>query len=166
MVFQSDPFTVPHDTAVWFAAEDELIGSCDFNRYWMVNVNGLEVANELGVEVIACAGTTVGTLDGVLRYLDLMPIESDAHPYGVSTFGDQASHNYILYKVKPDYIALDRNDRIVQTLSHTPSARLALRDGEMLVDGAAAPMIHQWDRHPELVQFIGERYRLAQALVG
>ncbi len=166
VVFQLDPFAVPRDTDVWFAAEDELIGNCGFNRYWMVNVYGLEVANELGGEVIACAGTTIGTLDGVLRYLDLMRIEADAHPYGVGTFGDQASHNYILYKVKRDYIALDRNDRVVQTLNHTSRARLTSCNGEILIDGVAAPLIHQWDRHPELVQFIGERYRLAQALVG
>lgn len=163
LIFQSDPFAVPRDAEVWFAAEDERIGKCDFNRYWMAMVYGGETADELAEETIACAGTTIGTCNGVLRYLDLICHEADARPDRVTLFADQASHNYIFYKLKPDFIGLDRHDRVVHTLNHTSHDRIAVRGDEVWVDGAVSPVVHQWDRHPDLVGFIGRRYRLPAA---
>ncbi len=166
VIFQSDPFLAPRDHEVSFAAEDEVISKCNFNRYWMAHVYGVETAYLLGEETIACAGTTIGTYKGVLKYLQLMCSEATAHPDAVRTFGDQASHNYILYQLQPPFIALDRYDRIVQTLSHTSAARITIRSDQVWVDGATAPMVHQWDRHPNLVAYIGSRYRVAEAGAG
>ena len=163
VIFQSDPFTVRRDREVWFAAEDERIGGCNFNLFWMANVYGLEMAHDLGQETISCAGTTIGTCEGMLKYLELLCAEADSRPDATTTCGDQASHNYIFYRLRPEFIGLDRGGRIVQTLSHTLDARIAIGGDGVAVDGAVAPVLHQWDRHPKLIDYINGRYRLTDA---
>ena len=164
VVFQRDPFDVRRDHPVVFAAEDNVLGDCPYNRWWLTRIYGEDTARELGGLAISCAGTTMGTTDGILGYLDLMCGEIDAHSDMVEENGDQGFHNYILYRLKPQFIHLDRADRFVKTLGYTDPDRIGIGANGVLVGGLpAAPVLHQWDRHEVSRDYVQGRYRLAES---
>ena len=166
VVFQSDPFAEPLGADVSFAAEDYKIGPCPWNSNWLRLAYGDEVLAELADCQISCSGTTIGTADGIVRYLRTIRQEIETRPCARTTFGiDQGIHNYIVWKIRPTYGQLDPANRIVKTLYYTPTERVQVTDGRITVDGRAAPIVHQYDTHPDLLGHVAgaASYRLSSA---
>ena len=160
VIFQANPFRVRRDAAVSFAAEDQIIIKCFFNNCWMTNVYGEATRDAFGQETISCAGTTIGICEDIQKYLELMCLELEQHPEPIVNFGDQACHNYIYYQLRPDFIALDRAGRIVQTLGYTLDGRVSIGEDGVRVDDVAPPIVHQWDRNPTSATYVNARYSL------
>ena len=155
VVFQGDPFAEPLHTEVSFAAEDDTIGPCPWNSSWLRMAYGEAVLEELADRQISCSGTTIGEADGIVRYLRTMRTEIETRPYDRTTFGvDQGIHNYIVWKLRPAYGRLDIVNSVVKTLYYTSKDRVQVTDGRITVDGRAAPVIHKYDSHPDLLAHV------------
>lgn len=165
VVFQGDPFAEPLHAEVSFAAEDDKIGSCPHNSTWLRMLYGDAVLAELADCQISCSGTTIGEAGGIVRYVKTMREEIETRPVDSRGFGfDQGIHNYIVWKLRPPYGRLDPANRIVKTLHYTPKHRLQVTEGQITFEGRAAPIVHQFDRHPDLVAHIASAapFRLAK----
>ena len=154
VIFQSDPFALLNGQAVNFAVEAVTLGQETLNASWMRERYGAAVHDEIRAHRVVCAGTTLGTTDGMRRYLAAMCTEIGAPGYDRRVNYDQASHNYIAWKLRPEWCVVDRDDRIVATVGCTSGERIAIDKDRVLVDGYAAPVVHQWDRHAKIADFV------------
>jgi len=154
VVFQADPFAIPLPAPVVFAAED-LPNNAVISAYdWIVERYGHEIADAIATDPIICAGTTIGSADGMMNYIDAIWSEIASDSYDHRRTFDQISHNYIASYLKPDWGHIDLTDAIIATIGVTKPDRIAIADGRITVDGKAPPVVHQWDRKPNLVAFI------------
>lgn len=163
VVFQADPFAQPLDGIV-FAAEDKAIIECPFNQSWIREVYGEEELAEIANRQISCAGTTIGTSGAVAHYTGLMRSAIEIGEFKKTKSLDQGIHNGIVWAVRPPGARFDRDGLLMRTLGHTAPERISVGDGLIGVDGHAAPIIHQFDRHPALAAFVAQdaRFRLEE----
>lgn len=161
VAFQGDLFSAPRVNAVTCAAEDQTIGQCGWNSGWLREAYGNDVVQALADRTISCSGTTIGTMSGIRAYVDLIIEQAEAHPEAARITGiDQGFHNYVLWFQTPEFMALDEKDRIINTLGYTPRALIAVTDDLVSVGGVVSPVVHQWDRHPDLAAQLAEIYRM------
>ncbi len=162
VIFQGNPFEVEFRSPVCFALEDQIIGNCPSNSLWIRDVYGESVLAELKTTRISCAGTTLGDAEPMLAYLRSMWTEISTRNYTQWQVYDQGMHNYIVWMQRPEYGSVDPADRIFQTVGYTESGRIQISNDFILVDSYKAPVIHQWDRHTQLVDLIthSERFRI------
>ncbi len=154
VIFQADPFAATREKDVSFAVEDGIISSSPYNYSWIKDVYGIELADEIGANPISCAGTTIGSISGMKRYIGDMVRELIDQTYDRSINYDQGIHNFIVWKQKPKYGAVDLPRRNLFTVGLTPEKRISIVDNKIFVDGVVAPVVHQWDRHKILSNFV------------
>jgi hypothetical protein len=70
--FQSNPFDFQYKGKINFFLEDKKIKDCPINSKWIIRTYGKKVFNEIGEEIIFCAGTVMGTHEKIVEYLDLV----------------------------------------------------------------------------------------------
>lgn len=163
VIFQGDPFVPTLPASVVCAAEDKTIGACQINTNWITTVFGPAMLDELSGRVIACAGTTLGTSAKMRDYLDLMcrsvaALVANGHRDWPG--GDQPIHNVLLWKHQPPFMTLDVNNQFFATLGHTPANEISVRQGRIFVRDRMAPIVHQYDRHPQTWPVLSEaRFR-------
>lgn len=158
--FQAPPFAFPHDVdSLSHAVEDRTIGPCQVNGDWIVDAFDQATLDRLAPLEVTCSGTTIGSERCIRDYLTRMVEFVVANP--VPTQGvDQGIHNVIIH------------DRLVSPLnpcSNQDGPFLSLDGGRawsmsgsgevLLGNGAVAPIVHQYDRHPELEALVQRRYR-------
>ena len=96
--------------------------------------------DEMSGKPIVCAGVTIGPVELVRRYLEVMADFLLRLPHQAVGL-DQAVHNYVLHKGSSAGARLIPNGAgIVSTLGVVPEARV-----NELVSSA---VLHQYDRHP------------------
>lgn len=162
VIFQSDPFIVPHERGVSFAAEDQLIrGDQNWNAPWVRDIYGDDVLDQIGDNIVSCSGTTIGSLEAISQYLDLMCTEMTQRKVDLRFNCDQGIHNYIVWKLRPDFGKVDFEDRIVNTLYWTNLARVSVENEQVYVDGVAPPVIHQYDRFENIVNLVASSPRFS-----
>ena len=155
VIFQSNPFEIHTTAPVSFAAEDARIHQDQaWNSRWLCELYGEAVLNEVADNWISCAGTTLGTVEGIVHYLDVMCHELVSREFDRSAIYDQGIHNYIVWKLRPAWGALDEDDRIVSTVIATARDRIDVRGDGIWIDQRRSPIIHQWDRQPAMVEYI------------
>lgn len=166
VLFQDDPFLIPRAGEVSFAAEDVLIGANDLNAMWVRAVAGDSVLREIGHCPVSCAGTTIGSTAGIQAYLAQMCGLFDQMGFDRSRNFDQGVHNVLVSKIRPEWGVLDTEDRIVGTVGCTSADRVAIVEGVILVDGRRPAVVHQWDRHRDMVKLTetDPRFRVHPAL--
>ncbi|WP_046243185.1 hypothetical protein [Hymenobacter terrenus] len=159
VVFQKDPFDFPITDALHVAMEsrEKIIGQCHYNSTWMRNGYGQPKLDELGDKIVSCAGTTLGPIAHIKRYLHTLLTDiitlNDAYDCA-----DQAVHNKLLYAgaIQP-VRQLFNDDTPILTVGHEFAFQ---HDAEgYLLDGRnrRANIIHQYDRHPNLLKIIDDQ---------
>eukprot|EP01037_Dinobryon_pediforme_P002662 gene2662-2701_t len=157
--FQADPFNTYFNHEVCFSLEDTLISSDSVNTNWLRDIYGDELAAEIMHNPVSCSGTTIGSIDAMIRYVHEMCIQIGETEYDYRFPNDQGMHNYIAWKLRPGYVTLDWKDVVVQTVGCTGQNSIWIEHGMALVDGRFAPVIHQWDRHPRLLDHVATEPR-------
>jgi len=157
LIFQSDPFEKPLPADIVFAQERCTLGDSAVNQRWVEEIYGQAIAHHLRDCPVSCSGTTFGTVPGMLRYLTAMTTELASLAGRDVLMGrgiDQGIHNFLI-RMRPMLNAwCDPTDSIVATMYYVPETAVQLTPGGVLVDGRAVPVVHQWDRHPRLIEFI------------
>ena len=149
VVFQDDPFnfvlTAPLNC---FYEEDRRIYDCSYTSDWLKRSFGEKALSEIGHLRLSCAGTTIGTKEGIINYLEWMMdyiLQSNYQRFGV----DQAAHNLILHRnMIPDVKFYDNYQGPVLTMNYIDSEKLRFsQDGFLLnEDASVISVLHQYDR--------------------
>jgi len=160
VVFQADPFALLGEAEVVFASEHAPIRDCPVNRAWLNHAYGAGLLENIQGQEISCAGTTIGTTGGILRYLASMVYEmtnSTMLDFNV----DQAIHNYIVHMRPFKGAALDSMGRIFATMDKMEPENITFDGPAVLIDGYKTPVVHQWDRRAQLAHHVRTHFRLA-----
>jgi hypothetical protein len=153
VIFQSDPFGQVGDAEIVYACERTLIRDCPMNADWVRQAYGDAVYKNVGDYYASCAGTTLGTIDGILGYLSAMTDEMSVSR-ALDKNVDQGIHNYVVHMRPLRGAFLDIYDRSVATLHYMPPDRLAVTGFGIEVDGRVVPVVHQWDRNPSVSEYV------------
>lgn len=156
VIFQDDPFKHQTTVSLEFFLENRTIGSDYCNgEWWIGNTYGLNVLNDIRNNIISCAGTTIGTYDGMMHYLssliqEIYRMESILGKHNNPPIVDQACHNYLIYNNKfVDSIRFYTKSGPVATLSFNVGEydiKFDNEDNMLNDDGSIVAIVHQWDR--------------------
>ncbi|HXP97693.1 MAG TPA: hypothetical protein VN809_13335 [Telmatospirillum sp.] len=168
VVFQADPFASAHrvDIAAFNEEETMTIGRCPFNGRWVREGYGAAVFREMAARPISNVGTVMGSGLGIMRYLLLLQAEAFrvAAPARNRLGVDQVAHNRLLVL---NSISSFANGDHIWTLGYVPPEKVVLTPDHKIADvhGRVCPIVHQYDRHPQLKAFVaalyGERHKTA-----
>lgn len=141
------------------------IRDCPYNRKWLESCWGSEWLQKVWNSGIICSGTIMGTSKGFLMLSELMSTElAKSQRKGSSCKArDQGHLNYL-------YLSGQLNDHnvfvekqgtgIMNTVGYIPAQNLHTHmNGDHFFinfDGSKSAVVHQYDRHPEFVQFVTE----------
>lgn len=155
VIFQDDPFKHEKEAELEFFCESEVIKNDECNGpWWMGGTYGQDVLNALGDKLIVCAGTTIGTRNGMLSYLDKLIEELDkmiayngAERQKTRPVVDQVCHNYLIYTGKFDNYVLYRTGYgPIATMSFEKEYHFNPQQELYNKDLSVPAVVHQWDR--------------------
>lgn len=151
VLFQGDPFVHLNEGDLILAAEDLKFESEAWNKSWLVDMYGHYIAQHLFEMIISCSGTTIGSTDAIIKYLVEMNREiMRNYNWNMLSGFDQGVHNYLRWRKKIPEHVFDVENRVFATVAMTRDFAISFDQGEIRKGGLKAPVVHQWDRHPEL----------------
>jgi hypothetical protein len=160
VAFQADPFVGLDPDKLTVAAEEPhiIFGDDLTNTMWMTQCYGKEVARIFKGKAVLCSGTTLGGIETIREYLALMRVELERHRGPV--FGrDQAAHNIVVSNMRQASIVRNRQGLIL-TMGRMSGYR---RNDDWTVlndDGSIPAVVHQYDRHPALLEAWSKKFAL------
>lgn len=154
------------------------------NFRWLVNIYGLKKSNSLRERPVLCSGTTMGTKSGMIYYTRAMlyeayeclkrnPNKFDGKRGHVCSGGaDQGFHNYLFWNFQLNAsVALSNAAGPVYTIGIFRGKPIRSLNFDRNLDGDiisppergpqyVVPVIHQWDRHDDLLKHVFNRFGL------
>lgn len=135
-------------------------GTEEFNNYIIKSFYGDEVIEELYGHQVICSGTTLGDVNSIIEYLisymeqlDIISLINSWEKLNGNLFGfDQAIHIYLMYKILNP--VKNENGVGVGTLKLIDPNKVKVKDGKVFVSEKFPSVIHQWDRHQEIVDLL------------
>lgn len=161
--FQDDPFGEP-PRELTCGEEPVLIGHCGFNAHWLEEAYSKQWAERLRSAPALCSGVVVGNAAAVSAYVAAMAAEIRRHRArllgGIGL--DQGLHNKLLQGDRALPFTVARNGgALLATLHHSDLSEFRFDPANGLCrrepDGPVA-IVHQYDRHPRLRDWVGDRY--------
>ncbi len=159
--FQRDPFDFEQGDGLYCALEGKTkkLKDCRFNGPWLEFIYGKQALDEIGNEIISCAGTTWGTTDAILDYLSKMLKEIEKLPDAHKAI-DQAIHNYMIWKnILPAVKFLNNDDGVILTLSYEHDYTIDSDNKVRASNGRVANVLHQFDRMADLKPLSDKLYQ-------
>ncbi|MDE2001610.1 MAG: hypothetical protein KGI60_03560 [Patescibacteria group bacterium] len=148
VIFQKDPFDFSvHPLCCFIEHEGSEIQDSPVNAEWIRTGFGPEEFEHLRHKPIICSGITIGSTQGILRYLEIFLdtiVNKDvpAHLRGM----DQGIHNYLIHEGKVESSLYKNNEGPVFTLGLEDDVRL--KGGYIHnANGGIPNVVHQYDRH-------------------
>lgn len=164
VIFQAVPFP-------WFLPTDKLSVAVESRRKaiwddvcntrWILTKFGAHIFHDLRGYPSICSGTTIAPVDIMLSYLNKM-ISCTFLQGGYFQLIDQGVHNYLLYTNKVGPAAfMDNSAGVFLTLGLEEAEQILINpQGKITTRGnTAAAIVHQYDRHKDLVEFVNHTYR-------
>ncbi|WP_266159494.1 hypothetical protein [Dyella silvatica] len=157
VVFQADPFAqLETGLSVGMETDRLTIGTEHFDRDWILDAYGEAMLQRLADKQISCSGVTLGDLASVRGYIGKMLQEILRQPFSKmkTRIYDQAFHNKMLHcgELADAHLCQPCCSRIATVGCMQPSDFVLSSQGRLLNQGGqVAPIVHQYDRHPELV---------------
>ncbi len=155
--FQDDPFSGLQSELMVFEEDSSLrlADEKEFNAPWIEQLFGPAALAQLGRFPILCSGTILGTAAALLRYLaefeKLLVRAKSIAPAG----SDQGVHNYLCRLLIDASVQISKNNFgpvLTMRPTLTGGVDFALSSSGQVLDsnGKVIPVLHQYDRHPEL----------------
>lgn len=162
VAFQGDIFEMnfPDNLCVFMEDPDWNLSE-RFNRQILINNYGVSIANQLSEKRIICSGTTLGTAEQIINYIVTLMnergIDKMVQVGGIPD--EQAPHNYILHNdLIPNHKVENGHGVATLCLVHPNEIELSKNELISVYGYSGTPIIHQWDRHPNLVEFLYKKY--------
>lgn len=153
VVFQADPFAGLKDEVLNFYEQDESIEHNFYTSYWIKHAFGKKALAAVKDKKSICSGTTIGSIDRMLDYLEKMIIVQAQITGGLTGLGgfDQGVHNYMIYNnYFPDCSVIENPTQEVVTLEDLNTVTLN-GDNELVnQNNKVIPVVHLYDRYPDL----------------
>ncbi len=154
--FQRDPFSdnLGPGLHCFLEARTQIVETCRSNSKMVRTAFGPEVLAELAKAPVSCAGATLGDLQSVLAYEKTM-IELLCTIQEMTQSNDQGVHNYLIQKqLVPGIQVHDNYSSSVFTAGCEPTSAIRLNERDEIIreDGTPYPILHQHDRHPEILK--------------
>lgn len=156
VIFQKDPSIALPSKGLHVFEEDKsmTLGSCPYNSEWLRLGYGGNILRNLGHFPISCVGTTCGDLLSVHHYLDNLRREIERIQPKTHKPQDQAAHNYLIRK-KLKATVWDNEEGEAYTVGYIPRGSVKMVDDKIVNRVGKVPtVIHQWDRHKNLKNFV------------
>ncbi|WP_409019086.1 hypothetical protein [Brevundimonas vesicularis] len=154
VVFQGNPFGSQPASLDVFSEGDTPLRGHDFNMKYLRAIAGDSLAQALGEKACICVGTVMGERESLIRFCRLILLLGAIPRSAIGgAFGaDQATANLAVHLGLIE-AEIHPNFRRVATLGLTPPGRCHF-DGAFIrnPDGSASPIVHQHDRHPDLLR--------------
>jgi hypothetical protein len=156
--FQGDPFAWDWTPGVHYFLEESKnrIGTCRLHRLWLDCQFGPAIAERHAGEVVSCSGTTFGDTAAIRDYLARMvDAMLQARNLAKISGGDQGLHNYLRLEGKLPRLTVHANRSgpvLTMGVMQAGDYRLSPAGQVLNTDGTAPPVLHQYDRIPELKQ--------------
>tara|TARA_X000000368_G_scaffold380117_1_gene335690 strand:+ start:2207 stop:7276 length:5070 start_codon:yes stop_codon:yes gene_type:complete len=160
--FQDNPFKsipVAYDLILSEEFHTVSISKCPYNSKWIQSCWGDSVLSEIGFNVPICSGTILGNSKGfqTLKESMLTEMQTTSKTTGCEA-RDQGHLNYLYYtqKIKVNILVQPRGKGIVNTIGYitprnTISQYLNVNGNVVNDNGIISPVVHQYDRFPEVV---------------
>jgi hypothetical protein len=168
VIFQGDPFAQPAAAPLEFFLEHRTARiSADYgNSAWVRNTCGEAAFAQIADRRISCSGVTYGTTDGMLAYLARMTDLLTAATDRIAGFDghDQGAHNWLVWsQALPEAVLHENNHGPVLTMHGAQLEEFHVNDRDQFVgdDGAVIPVLHQYDRHPDVAKRLLRQLNLA-----
>lgn len=160
VVFQAPPFEPAPQRLQVFVEADQPLGRHGFNMKYLTALAGVEVARQLADAPCLCVGTVMGPREAMMRFcrLVLTLAATPRSEIGGAFGADQAACNLAAHLGLIDVDIVPNYGRVA-TVGLTPADRLGLVDSRIVnPDGTRSPIVHQYDRHPVLLQAVHARW--------
>jgi len=160
--FQADPFSWNPGPGLHLFLEDAEIRASPGNVRWITSHFGPAAAEAMKGKFISCAGTVFGDRAGIMHYLSSMVTLTMGARSLREAAGDQGIHNYFLYQQPgPQTTVHDNRSGPVLTMGLTKPEALHFNAQGCLMngEGRVAPVLHQYDRVPEVEKTLLARLR-------
>lgn len=162
VVFQSDPFALPvRGVEVFTEDETHLLGQNRFHAKYLRALVGDAVAEGLAGHPCLCAGTIVGPAAEMARLCRLIltlcaiPRSRVGGGFGV----DQAALELAVHRRLIPAEIQPNHGRVATIGANAEGIGVGIADGLIVnPDGSASAIVHQYDRHPELMALVRERW--------
>jgi hypothetical protein len=157
VVIQQDPFELLSDKLV-SGLEPEIIRNETYTSAWIETAYGQDILSELLDKPVICAGVTLGPTQEVKKYLTEMCNEMWRQlprilfqDYGY----DQAAHIYLSAENQIQLELTNNHQGLITTAGLEPLDQMNIDFAKELVKvGDRYPaIIHQYDRHPDMLSF-------------
>ena len=166
VVIQSCPFDqLREPNRAISGQEDKIFQDCPVNTLWMKEAYGDSSPEycEMMNRPIICSGVTIASRKEMMLYLSHMCGESITVMLNKGTSRlnilDQAIHNKIYRLDDYNYLYTCNYDGIISTLGYVDSRKIKITAGGMISVNENIPcVIHQYDRHQNLTEFVLENY--------
>jgi len=175
VLIQGDPWERCQDRLVT-GLEDKTYEGCPINQSWIRGLYGPGMVEKLLDFPVVCSGVSLGTFDQVHDYLGQLTREMWLHlptlarghfarkppDDSQSWVFDQASHNVLLRLRKTLLFEATRpREGWIATLHHLPpkEIRWVPEIPAIEVAGRIPPVVHQYDRLPEIRRAVQTEYR-------
>lgn len=156
IIFQDNPFNHKTTTSLEFFMENVTYENSDCNgNWWIRGIYGEEVYQRMRNKYVVCAGTTLGTRDGMLFYLEsiineinrMIQLRGGNNMSQHNPVVDQPCHGYLIHNDHfSDYRAYISGNGPVATMNDH-NHMLFDKDGNLLNwDASLIAVVHQWDR--------------------
>ncbi len=163
VVFQADPFcAVPNNRISLFSEPGPRIRDSGSTAKWIQRSYGDAVLSSMNESPVLCAGAVMGTQQGMIDLIDgLTYTMSLAKSFWSLRFGlDQAALNYLVhgdlqgFRTSQDVGVFGERNGCIANLALAGSKFATRASLGQVVDasGTTIPTLHQYDRHPGLLQ--------------
>ena len=161
VIFQGDIFdTVPQPGLHVFREDHRYtLGSQPLNASWITANYGAQGLQQIGHQPILCSGTTLGDHDSIVNYMTCLLQERS--PAQFAALGgredDQAPHNWIVHQGRVSATQHANGDGVA-TLYLVPEEELTVAHRQVLLQGVAPTVVHQYNKKPHLQEFVSQIY--------
>ena len=169
VIFQGDVFSdfANQKDYLGYALEADNIRAAatgvNINYRWLTNNFGKAEADLLADKKIICCGTVIGTVEEMKIFLQKMD-EYIPNRHFRGNGNDQVTQQYLTYhNLLPikNLIPIDCHNGAILTAYLFFELNPIKLDGNKILrgDGKVPAVVHQYDRHPSLVQLVNKNYR-------
>ena len=141
---------------------EDIFLSNQVNKEWLLLFcNETEFNNKLSNKIVICGGTLIGTADKFIElFYAFWDVIKDIK--NIEKVFDQGVFNYIFYykKLFNDSIIIKDNKDFIMTIGATKRNKINLDNNDNILNfnGKIAAVVHQYDRHKDLVEKMDKKY--------
>jgi hypothetical protein len=164
VVFQKDPFGFGIEQKIYVAVENPeiRISGNPWTAKWILKGYDEATLSSLNDKEVICAGTTLAPTPLMMGYLKRL-ITEFFRVKNAYKCADQAMHNVIIHteQVQPFHRCYNFHGPM---LTLDTQADYLLNGAKELVnkDGSVVPIVHQYDRHPELLDAFVRKHKASR----